>query len=270
LQMNGALGLKGWQWLFLLEGVPTILLGAIAYFWLADKPSQARWLTESQRANLTLQIEKFVDENPINRAASKSVFRVLIDPRVLYLSLVSASTTTISTALAIWQPVIVRSFGLSYVESGLVTALPYAVGAIALVYWGRRSDIRGERLWHNILPMIAIIIGFLGLLVAHSLWPSIAMLTLVMVGTYGCKGPFWAMCSERLPRNTSAAALAQISAVGNLFGFFASYLIGAIRDATGSYPLALVPLLIMCVIATLALILEARVTLRWSKSRIAP
>ena len=101
--------------------------------------------------------------------------------------------------------------------------------------------------------MMLVVLGFAGLLAFHALWHSVAMLTLVMVGTYACKGPFWAMSSEWLPRSAAAAGLAQISAVANLAGFFASYLIGAIRDSTGSYPLALTPLMALCAAGTVAL-----------------
>jgi ACS family tartrate transporter-like MFS transporter len=257
LSINGALGLRGWQWLFLLEAVPTTLLGFAAYVWLTDRPAHARWLTDAQRAWLTGELERSAAMSAVNRAPQLTLAQILFDRRVLFLALVSASTTTVSTALAIWQPVIVRSFGLSYLESGFVNAIPYVAASLAMVLWGRSSDRSGERLWHNALPMLAVIIGFAGLLVFHSLWPSVAMLTAVMVGTYACKGPFWAMSSEWLPRAAAAAGLAQISAVANLAGFFASYLIGAIKDATGSYPVSLIPLMVLCVAGTAALIRQA-------------
>ena len=189
-----------------------------------------------------------------NRAPRISVWRTLVSRRVLFLALISASTTTVSTALAIWQPIIVRAFALSYIETGFVNALPYVAACIAMVLWGRRSDRTGERLWHNVLPMIVVVLGFAGLLVFTSLWLSITLLTLVMVGTYACKGPFWAMSSEWLPRSAAAAGLAQISAVSNIAGFFASFLIGWIKDATGSYPLSLMPLMALCAFGTIALI----------------
>jgi MFS transporter, ACS family, tartrate transporter len=257
LSIDGALGLRGWQWLFLLEAVPTILLGFAAYVWLTDRPARARWLTDAQRAWLTGELERSAAMSAANRGPQLTLAQTLFDRRVLFLALVSASTTTVSTALAIWQPVIVRSFGLGYLESGFVNAIPYVAAALAMVLWGRSSDRSGERLWHNALPMLAVIIGFAGLLVFHSLWPSVAMLTVVMVGTYACKGPFWAMSSEWLPRSAAAAGLAQISAVANLAGFFASYLIGAIKDATGSYPVSLIPLMVLCIAGTAALIRQA-------------
>jgi ACS family tartrate transporter-like MFS transporter len=257
LAMDGAVGLQGWQWLFVLEAVPTVLLGIAAYGWLTDRPAHARWLSPAQRDWLAGALERDAALRAVNRAPSMSLWRTLLDRRVLFLALVSASTTTVSTALAIWQPIIMRSFGLSYIESGFVNALPYVAACVAMVLWGRRSDRTGERLWHNALPMIVVVLGFAGLLVFTSLWPSVLLLTLVMVGTYACKGPFWAMSSEWLPRGAAAAGLAQISAVANLAGFFASYLIGAIKDATGSYPLSLAPLMLLCAAGTVALIVLA-------------
>jgi MFS family permease len=254
LAMDGAFGISGWQWLFILEAVPTILLGFVAYRWLTDRPANARWLSPAQRTWLAAEIERDAAQRAVNHAPQMTLWQTLFDRRVLFLALVSASTTTVSTALAIWQPIIVRSFGLSYIETGFVNALPYVAACIAMVLWGRNSDRTGERLWHNALPMIAVVLGFSGLLAFTSLWPSVLLLTLVMVGTYACKGPFWAMSSEWLPRGAAAAGLAQISAVANLAGFFASYLIGTIKDATGSYPLSLAPLMLLCAAGTVALI----------------
>jgi MFS family permease len=254
LTMDNALGLRGWQWLFIMEAVPTVLLGFVAYWWLTDRPHNARWLSPAQRTWLAGEIERDAAQRAVNRAPRISVWKTLVDRRVLFLALISASTTTVSTALAIWQPIIVRAFALSYVETGFVNALPYVAACIAMVLWGRHSDRTGERTWHNALPMIVVVLGFAGLLVFTSLWLSVTLLTLVMVGTYACKGPFWAMSSEWLPRSAAAAGLAQISAVSNLAGFFASYLIGAIKDATGSYPLSLMPLMALCAVGTIALI----------------
>jgi MFS family permease len=254
LAADGAFGLQGWQWLFVMEAVPTVLMGVAAYAWLTDRPAKARWLSAEQRVWLEGAIERETAALAANQAPRLTVRQTLFDRRVLFLALVSASTTTVSTALAIWQPIIVRAFGLSYIQTGLVSALPYVAACVAMVLWGRRSDRTGERLWHNALPMMAVVAGFAGLLVFKSLWPSVALLTVVMVGTYACKGPFWAMSSEWLPRSAAAAGLAQISAVANLAGFFASYLIGVIRDWTGSYPLSLVPLMLLCAAGTAALV----------------
>jgi sugar phosphate permease len=262
LTIGGLMGLRGWQWLFILEAVPTVLLGLVAYVWLTDRPARATWLLPEQRTWLMHELERDAASRTATRVPKQSVWKTLVDRRVLFLALVSASTTTVSTALAIWQPIIVRSFGFSYVGTGFVNALPYVAACLAMVLWGRHSDRTSERLWHNALPMIVLMLGFLGLLVFHAAAPSVAMLTLVMVGTYACKGPFWSMSSEWLPRSGAAAGLAQISAVANLAGFFASYLIGAIRDATGSYPLSLLPLMLLCMAGTGAIVFLAAVTKR--------
>ena len=147
LAADGALGLRGWQWLFILEAVPTILMGFAAYFWLTDRPANAAWLTPAQRGWLAGEIERDAALRLVNRAQQMTLWQTLFDRRVLFLALVSASTTTVSTALAIWQPIIVRAFGLSYVETGFISALPYVAACVAMVLWGRRSDRTGERLW---------------------------------------------------------------------------------------------------------------------------
>ncbi len=257
LTVGGFLGLRGWQWLFVLEAVPTVLLGVMAYVWLTDRPAGAAWLDPEQRAWLIDALEHDAAASHAVRVPHETVWQTLLDRKVLLLALISASTTTVSTALAIWQPVIVRSLGFSYLATGFVNAVPYVAACLAMVLWGWNSDRTGERLWHNALPMLAVVAGFLGLLVFHAPYIAAAMLALLTVGTYACKGPFWSMSSEWLPRSAAAAGLAQISAVANLAGFFASYLIGVIREASGSFPLSLTPLLALAIVGTIPMMLLA-------------
>jgi ACS family tartrate transporter-like MFS transporter len=162
------------------------------------------------------------------------------------LTLVCGSTVTVSTVLGFWQPLIIRSFGVSYFNAGLLTALPYGAAALAMILWGRMSDRHGERIWFNAIPMALAVIGMVGTLYFSSLIATVILFVLVMVGTYACKGPFWALATEALPASISAAAIAQINALGSLPGFGASYLIGAIKDATGSYPIAIMPIAALC------------------------
>jgi ACS family tartrate transporter-like MFS transporter len=254
LQTDGIAGLRGWQWLFLAEGVPTVLLGVVALFWLTDSPSIAHWLPQRGREWLSDTLMQEARARSLLLAHKPSLWSTLCDRRILLLTLISAATTTASTALAIWQPLIIKSLGLNYLQTGLVSAIPYVAASLAMVFWARSSDRSGERIWHNAIPMIIVIVGFVGMLLVHALWPVVTLLTVVMVGTYACKGPFWSMATEWLPLPVAAVGIAQISALANLSGFFASWSIGAIRDATGSFLLALLPLLGLCVLGTLAMI----------------
>ncbi len=254
LQTDGIAGLRGWQWLFLAESVPTVALGVAALYWLTDRPILAKWLPPEGRAWLSDTLEQEARARSLLLRNKPSLWTTLGDRRVLLLTLISAATTTASTALAIWQPLIIKSLGLDYLQTGLVSAIPYVAASLAMIFWARSSDRSGERLWHNAIPMIVVVAGFIGMLLVHALWPVVMLLTVVMVGTYACKGPFWSMATEWLPLPVAAVGIAQISALANLSGFFASWSIGAIRDATGNFVLALTPLLGLCVVGTLAMI----------------
>jgi ACS family tartrate transporter-like MFS transporter len=256
LNLGGVWGLRGWQWLFLIEALPAILLGVFALFWLTDTPKQAEWLSAEQRNWL---IARLADDASRRHAPPKvSTWKVLSDWRVLMLTLVCGSTVTVSTVLGFWQPLIIRSFGVSYFRAGLLTALPYGAAALAMILWGRLSDRLGERIWFNVVPMSLAVVGMVGTLFVSSLTGTVILFVLVMVGTYACKGPFWALATESVSATAAAAGIAQINALGSLPGFFASYLIGAIRESTGSYPLAILPIAVFCAMGVLTVLIIGR------------
>ena len=257
LGLDGALGLRGWQWLFILEGLPAILLGVMSFFWLTDKPDHAAWLKPEQRDWLVGRLER--ERTLANRVPHLSVWQVLRNKHVLVMGLVYAGAAGASAALAVWQPQVLKSFGLTNMQTGFVNTIPYATAAVLMVWWGRRSDRTGERVWHNAIPFSWMVIGFTGVMfTTGSLWLTVLMLTFVLVGTYASKGPFWALSSEWLGPTVSAAGLAQINALGNLAGFFCNYMIGAIKEATGSFAMALMPILVLSVIAAIAVLIIGR------------
>ena len=127
-----------------------------------------------------------------------------------------------------------------------------------MVLWGRNSDRTNERVWHNAIPLLWMAAAIFGMLFAHSLWTIIPLLTLIAAGTYASKGPFWALSSEFLGAGAAAAGLAQINALGNLSGFFFNYMIGWIRDATGSYDAALMPIAVVAVLGVITVLAVGR------------
>jgi nitrate/nitrite transporter NarK len=183
-----------------------------------------------------------------------SVWKVMREKHVLIMALVYSGAAGASSGLAIWQPQIIKSFGLTNFETGLVNAVPYGIAAVLMVLWGRQSDRTGERVWHNAVPISAIVVGLLATFFVSELWPMVALLTLVLVGTYACKGPFWALTTEFLAAPVAAAGIAQVNALGNLSGFAGNYLIGAIKDATGSYPLSLMPIMALAAVGAVAVV----------------
>jgi len=250
LGMDGVLGLGGWQWIFILEALPTIVLGIIAFVALSDRPNDAAWLTAEQKTWLNAKLEG--ERRRASRVAPMSVWKVMTNKTVLIMALVYAGAAGASTSLALWMPQLVKSFGLTNFQTGLVNAVPFGIAAVWMILWGRSSDRSGERVWHNALPLMWMVLALLGTFLAiGNMWLMIALLTLIAAGTYASKGPFWALSSEWLGPTVAAAGLAQINALGNLSGFFFNYAIGWIKDETGSFPMALLPI---AAVATLGVI----------------
>ena len=256
LGMDGVLGLGGWQWVFILEAIPAVLLGFISIFWLTDRPEHAQWLTAEQRNWLTGKL--LMEKQRATKVRQLSVWKVLINKHVLIMALVYSGAAGASSAMALWQPQVIKSFGMSNLETGFLNAIPYAISAVLMVFWGRSSDRSGERVWHNALPLGWMALALVATFFAQSLWVLLPILTMVLAGTYASKGPFWALSSEWLAAPVAAAGLAQINALGNLSGFFCNFLIGWIKDETGSFPLAIMPIAALATAGTIAVILVGR------------
>ena len=238
--MNGVLGFKGWQWLYVLEALPAVLLGFAVLVFLADRPSSARWLTAAERAWLTAEFER---EPP--RAAEGShgfSWSMLGDRRVLALAGVFFLTGVPSYGLSLWMPQIVKSFGVSHIATGFLTAIPFVFGCIAMMYWGHRSDARGERLWHAVASALLAGAALLGGAALSSAPLQLLAVCLAAAGIYGLKGPFLTIVSESFADTRAAAGIALVSMLGNLSGFVAPYMVGLIIEATDSYRLALAAL----------------------------
>ena len=252
LQTDGWLGLRGWQWMFIIEAVPAVLLGIAAMFVLPNGPAQAPWMAPEERTWLAERLS--LERTRARTEASMSLKDILTNRYVLTLAFVYAGSSGVSQALSLWQPQIIKSFGLSTMEVGLLNGIPFAVASIAMVLWGRRSDRVGERVWHTALPLALSALALGATFWATSVTALIMVLCLALIGTYAIKGPFWGLSSEWLAGAAAAAGIAQINALGNFAGFVDSYLIGTIQSATGSYPLALLPLVAIAAVACLAVL----------------
>jgi ACS family tartrate transporter-like MFS transporter len=256
LGMDGVLGLGGWQWVFILEAIPAVLMGVLAFVWLTDRPEHAHWLQPAQRDWLVGKLD--AERRRKTRVAHVSVWKVLRNKYVLVMALVYSGAAGASSGLALWQPQIIKSFGLSNFHTGLLNAVPYGIAAVWMVLWGRSSDRTGERVWHNAAPLFWMVLAIVATFWVAQLWMLILLLTLILAGTYACKGPFWALSSEWLAAPVAAAGLAQINALGNLSGFVCNWLIGLIRAETGSFPLALMPIALLALAGAIAVVALGR------------
>jgi len=239
--LDGVHGWQGWQWLFLLEGVPSVLLGLFVLVFLDDNPRKAMWLTENERA---LVLHHLADDEAAKSALGlrhrfTDVFR---DGRVWALSSVYLSMMVGFYGVNFWMPSVIQDFGIdpnNFLEVGLLSMIPWGIAAVAMVINGSHSDRTGERFWHVIVPMLIASAGLLGLALAgHARLPSMIALTMITSGILCATAVFWSLPAAFLSGTAAAAGIAWINSLGNLGGFFGPDLIGRIRTATNSSEMA--------------------------------
>ncbi len=230
LNLEGFQGLHGWQWMFLIEAVPALLMSAVVFFYLTDRPRDAHWLTteESQWLQGRLDAERATRE----RHGAASWYRSMLDPRVIALGFVYMGCNIPQYGLSFFLPQIVKAFGgLSNVQAGFVTALPYAVGAIGMILWSRHSDATKERKWHAIIPLLAIVVGLMA--AAYTPDPTIKMVFLCVAGFgfFAVLPVFWTLPTSFLSGAGAAAGIAAVNSIGNLGGYFGPQVFGMLKES---------------------------------------
>ena len=236
---HGLFGLAGWRMMFLIEGLPAILLGVITWFFLTDRPADAHWLAPDERTWLqdTLDAEHRATQAQHHWPLRRS----LTNPRVLALSFVYFGTVYGLYAVSFFMPSIVAGFGkmfnstLTLVQTGLITAVPFLVGAVAMVLWTRHADRTRERVWHVAGP---VFLAAIAMPIALSMQSAIAVMAVVCVGAVGifCALPtFWYLPTTFLTGASAAGGIALINSLGNTSGFVAPYVTGFLKDTTGGY-----------------------------------
>ncbi len=235
MQMNGVLGLRGWQWLFLVEALPAVVLGVVTFFFLTDRPNQATWLSAEERTWLSRTID--AERAPASAGrAHASVSGALTDPRVLALSLAYFGTSAGLYTVGIWAPQIVSAFGYSVLQVGFLVGVPNAVAVAGMVLWSRRSDRRNERFVHSALACVAAAIGMV--VAAHSggsVTIALTGLSLTAFGVSAAKPPLWSIPTTFLTGSSAAAGIALINALGTLGGAVGPYMIGSAKGSSGRF-----------------------------------
>lgn len=256
LGLDGRLGLQGWQWLFLLEGLPSVVVGVAVLWLLPDHPRDARWLPSEERAWLERRLaEERTEQTSAHR---ESLRRTLADPVVWWLGFVYFLLVVALYGFALWLPQLVKESGdFSNFEVGVITAIPYAAAAVGMVLVGRRSDRTGERHLHLALPALAGAVGFLAATRTGNMGLLVAALSLTAFGVLGWLGPFWALPTAFLRERGAAGGIALINSMGAVGGFVGPYLIGAIKEASGAFGPGLL-VLAGCNVAAAALVLGLR------------
>ena len=251
LGLNGWHGLAGWQWLYLLEGLPAVLLGFVVLKCLPDTPAEARWLTPEEQQALARQRE--AEHADTSARHGFGLRQALLHPTVWLLGFVLFACQCGSYGLTLWIPQIVKGLSAqSDLLVGFISALPYIAAAIGMVLLGWSSDRSGERFWHVALPSLVGAAGFAASAFLHS--PVLAMLALTVaaVGDLGSRGPFWALPGRFLSGSALAGGIALINTLGSLGGFVGPYAVGLVKDATGSFTGGLLLLALMLVASAVA------------------
>ena len=234
LSLDGWLGLHGWQHMYILEGIPTVVIGVLVLFVLTDRPEQAKFLTAAEKAWLAAQL---ASERTAKDAVKKiSLWQSFFNPKVVLLSVNYIGIVTASLGMLIFIPQIIKSLGVtSNITVGWLTMVPYLCSAVSLVVWGHISDRMKERRWNLFWACVMSTAGLVIAGLTMGTWWALLGMTIAACGFYGSKGPFWAMPPMFLTGPAAAAAIAWINSIGNLGGFFGPWYVGFMKDATGSY-----------------------------------
>jgi ACS family tartrate transporter-like MFS transporter len=230
---EGMLGLGGWQWVFILEALPAVVLAYVVWRLLTDRPALATWLDVGEREWLEGALAE--ERRKIDAAGRPSLIEALADRRVLALSAIYLMSVTANYGIVFFMPQIVKGMGLSNQMTGFVSSIPYIIGTLGLIGWGWSSDRNNERHWHLIA---ASVLSAAGLVVAgwfgSSFWALLGM-SAATIGIYGSRASFWPMPSIFLTGTAAAAAIALINATGNLGGYVGPFVVGWIKDSTNSF-----------------------------------
>jgi ACS family tartrate transporter-like MFS transporter len=241
LQLDGTYGLRGWQWLFIAEGLPAVLLAFVTYFYLTAKPAKARWLQDDERLWLERTLR---DEGEKTEARRKfSLGAALVNWRVLVLGFLYIGMNMGLSGINNWMPTIIKSLGtLSNLQVTSITAIPWICAAVAAILWGRRSDRRNERYVNLAIPLIVGAAGFAASAYVSSPLLGIVCLSVAVMGVIAGYTVFWVVPGTFLTGVAAAGGIALVNSMGNIGGFIAPFAIGWLRQETGSFSQALLVL----------------------------
>jgi MFS transporter, ACS family, tartrate transporter len=252
LYMNGFGGLKGWQWVFIAEAVPALIMSIIILVFLKDSPSEASWLDDDERAWLVAR--QAAERRQREAVHNLSVLQVLHNPRVVALGLSGFGIAYSTYGIVYFLPQIVKAFGLTNMQTGLVSAIPFLVAAVGMIWYGRRSDRSMERRSHCAIAFLTCALG----LVATALLPSptlrLIALCVAAFGAWSTLPVFWSMPTAFLSGAAAAAGVAYINSIANIAGFVGPFVMGWIKDATGSFDGGLLVIACVCIAAAIAVL----------------
>jgi cyanate permease len=246
LHMDGIFGLPGWRWMFIMQGIPASIVGVVVLYMLRDHPTQATWLSEPERrALITMLASEKRDKEKKHLAAA------LKDPRVIILTAIQFGFVAGSYGIGIWLPTILRAHGLEVSAIGMVSSVPYIFATIGMLTWARRVDLGGKKILHLFLTCLLSAVGMILAAVLHTFWPAMIGITIAIVGVTTARAIFWSIPTRFLTGAAAAGGFAFINAVGTFGGFAGPFMMGWLRDLTGSFSAGMLGMAGVLVLSTM-------------------
>jgi MFS transporter, ACS family, tartrate transporter len=235
LEMGGLMGLPGWKWLFLITGLPSILMGIVTWFFLTDRPENAKWLSAEEKAWLKAE----VDKDRLKASAAKDSVKLFsreTTATLILLSLLYFSLTLGMYGFQLWLPKIIKGFGgLTDGQTALVTVFPALFQAIGMIAIAKSSQRTGERRLHVAASAMIAAVGFILTSLISNPWLALVSLSITAFGIWGTVGPFWSLATALLPPRVKAAGIGFVNSTGNLGGFVGPHVVGIMKQATGGF-----------------------------------
>jgi ACS family tartrate transporter-like MFS transporter len=234
LELQNRAGLAGWQWLFLLEGLPAVLLGIVAMSYLTDRPAAAHWLSEEHRAWLMDELRR--EQTALAGVVRTEIRSIFSDARIWLLAIVYLGLALASYGISFWLPTVIRGLAVKRTFMiGLLFTIPYMCGVVTMVLTGLHSDRSGERRWHVSIAALASSVGLFSAAYSTSIVSTMMAFSLAVLGINAMLGPFWALPTTMLGGAAAAAGIAMINTIGNLGGFLGPYVIGILKTRSGGF-----------------------------------
>ena len=237
LRLDGLGGFTGWQWMFIIEAVPALLMSGVVLGCMTDFPSRATWLAPDEKKWLVqrLQAEAYVRLQKHKHTVIQAIF----SPKTLLIGFVYFGAVAARDALTFFLPQIVKEFGLTNTETGFVAAIPFLIGAVGMVLWGRHSDRTGERKAHVAIPLVLASAGLAASTMLPDPYLKMVAICVAAFGIFACIAPFWTLPASYLTGVSAAAGIAATNTVGQLGGFYGPAIIGWVKNATGDFSLGM-------------------------------
>lgn len=251
-------GLEGWQWLFIIEAIPAVILGIIVLMRLPEKVEDVKWLTQQEK-----QAARSALNNDLSERQNKTtiqVSRIFFHPLVLSLALIFLGISMTNATVNFWLPQLIKNAGFSFVATGFLSVIPYVAAVIALLWWGKRSDRKNERVFHIVAPLVLAIVGVALTAFSKGALLNVIGLTMASAGLFAVLPVFWTLPPLFMVGPAAAGGIAVINSIGNLGGFFGPTAMGYVKDLTGDFGSGLVVNIVMLSVSLITIILFAAKT----------